>query len=115
MQYVPYLREENAKVQWLMSYIPQAYRDNIEFHNLKPMDEFVRNAKLCYTQFKYKFINSEQWKNKHKDKFDLRNKVIKHPQNPSNNFSSNMNNRFIGQQSVSVKKKNHKLCEQKSQ
>jgi hypothetical protein len=52
MRYVPYLREEKEKVQRFMSCLPQAYKDKIEFLNPKTMDEVIRHAKLCYTQFK---------------------------------------------------------------
>jgi hypothetical protein len=60
MRYVPYLRERKEKVQWFMSCLPQAYKDKIEFLNPKTMDEVIRHAKLCFTQFKQR---SEKYKN----------------------------------------------------
>jgi len=52
MRYVPYLCEEKAKFQRFMSIFPQAYKYKIESLNPKTMDEVIRHAKLCFTQFK---------------------------------------------------------------
>jgi hypothetical protein len=66
MRYVPYLREEKEKVQWFMSCLPQAYKDKIEFLNPKTMDEIIRHAKLCYTQFKQRYENTKTWQNRNR-------------------------------------------------
>ena len=61
MRYVPYIREENDKVQWFMSYLTLSYSNKIAFHNPKYIDEGIRSAKLCYKHFKQKSENSKQW------------------------------------------------------
>ena len=61
LYYIPYLK---AKVQRFMSYIPQNYRDKMEFENPKTMEEAIRQEKLCYTQFKKQEELSKSWKTK---------------------------------------------------
>ena len=46
--YVPYVREEKAKVQQFVSSLPMAIRERIEFDNPKMMDEVIRKARICY-------------------------------------------------------------------
>eukprot|EP00253_Pinus_taeda_P002531 PITA_02531 len=52
--YVPYIREEKAKVQRFVSSLPQTMRERIEFDSLKTMDEAIRKARICYQQNKQK-------------------------------------------------------------
>ena len=52
LRYVPYIREEKAKVQRFVSSLPLAMRERIEFDNSKTMDEAIRKARLCYQQNK---------------------------------------------------------------
>lgn len=49
LHYVPYIKEENAKIQWFLSGFVEAYRNKIEFDNSKTMDGTIRKEKLCYT------------------------------------------------------------------
>ena len=46
LRYVPYIREEKAKVQRFLNCFPAVYKEKIEFDNLKNMDEAVRKARL---------------------------------------------------------------------
>ena len=48
LRYVPYIREEKAKVQRFLNCLPAVYKEKIEFGNPKSMDEVVRKAILCY-------------------------------------------------------------------
>lgn len=48
LRYVPYIREEKAKVQWFVNSLPLAMRERIEFDNPKTMDEAIRKARICY-------------------------------------------------------------------
>ena len=48
LRFVPYIKEEKVKVQRFLSYLPQAYKDKIEFENPKTLDEVLRKARLCY-------------------------------------------------------------------
>ena len=53
-----------------MSYIPQSYRDKMEFENPKIMKEAIIQAKLCYTQFKQCVELSKSWQNKKIEKLE---------------------------------------------
>eukprot|EP00253_Pinus_taeda_P019990 PITA_19990 len=54
LRYVPYIREEKAKVQRFVSSLPAYMRERIEFDNPKSMDEVIRKARICYQQGKQK-------------------------------------------------------------
>ena len=54
LRYVPYIREENAKVQRFLNCFPAVYKEKIEFDHPKTMDEAMRKDRLCYQQFKGK-------------------------------------------------------------
>eukprot|EP00253_Pinus_taeda_P017986 PITA_17986 len=54
LRYVPYIREEKAKVQRFVSSFPPYMRERIEFDNPKSMDEVIRKARICYQQSKQK-------------------------------------------------------------
>eukprot|EP00253_Pinus_taeda_P015625 PITA_15625 len=54
LRYVPYIREEKAKVQRFVSSLPPYMRERIEFDNPKSMDEVIRKARICYQQSKQK-------------------------------------------------------------
>lgn len=48
LQSVPYIKEEKAKVQQFISCLPFSFKDWIEYNNLKPMDEVIDKANICY-------------------------------------------------------------------
>eukprot|EP00253_Pinus_taeda_P003695 PITA_03695 len=54
LRYVPYIREEKAKVQRFVSSLPPYMRERIEFDNPKSIDEVIRKARICYQQSKQK-------------------------------------------------------------
>eukprot|EP00253_Pinus_taeda_P010525 PITA_10525 len=54
LRYVPYIREEKAKVQRFVSSLPLYMRERIEFDNPKTMDKAIRKARICYQQNKQK-------------------------------------------------------------
>eukprot|EP00253_Pinus_taeda_P022926 PITA_22926 len=54
LRYVPYIREEKAKIQRFISSLPQAMWERIEFDNPKSMDEAIRKARICFQQNKQK-------------------------------------------------------------
>eukprot|EP00253_Pinus_taeda_P031475 PITA_31475 len=65
LRYVPYSREEKAKVQRFVSSLPLTMRERIEFDNPKTMDEAIRKARLCYQQNKSKGENpGKRWTDK---------------------------------------------------
>jgi hypothetical protein len=54
LRYVPYIKEEKAKVQRFVSSLPAYIRERIEFDNPRTMDEAIRKARICYQQNKQK-------------------------------------------------------------
>ena len=54
LHYVPYIKEEKAKVQRFISSLPLYMREMIEFDNPKTMDEVIRKARIFYHQSKLK-------------------------------------------------------------
>jgi hypothetical protein len=103
LRYVPYLREEKEKVQRFMSCLSQSFKDKVKFLNPKAMDEVIRHANLCYTQFKQRYENTKKWKNNNtNNQLDPRKKNFNHAHHPSQSALVRKN-RFSGkQQSVSV-------------
>eukprot|EP00253_Pinus_taeda_P010629 PITA_10629 len=60
--YVPYIKEEKAKVQRFVSSLPTYIRERIEFDNPRTMDEAIRKARICYQQNKQKGdISNKRW------------------------------------------------------
>ena len=64
LRYVPYLREEKAKVQRFLSSLPTHMKERIEFVNPWTMDEFIRKAQMCYQQSKTKGKVGKTWQPK---------------------------------------------------
>eukprot|EP00253_Pinus_taeda_P006899 PITA_06899 len=65
LRYVPYIREEKAKVQRFVSSLPPYMRERIEFDNPKSMDEVICKARICYQQSKQKGeITNRKWNEK---------------------------------------------------
>eukprot|EP00253_Pinus_taeda_P021056 PITA_21056 len=75
LRYVPYIREEKAKVNRFFSSLPLAMRERIEFDNPKTMDEVIRKARICYQQSKQKGeILGKKWADKKRNKISGGNK-----------------------------------------
>ena len=71
LRYVPYIREEKAKVQRFVSSLPLSMRERIEFDNPKTMDEAIRKARIFYQQSKHKGeILGKKWVDKKNSKLD---------------------------------------------
>eukprot|EP00253_Pinus_taeda_P018772 PITA_18772 len=65
LSYVPYIKEEKAKVQRFVSSLPSYIRERIEFDNPRTMDEAIRKARICYQQNKQKGDTSnKRWNEK---------------------------------------------------
>ena len=73
LRYVPYLKEEKAKIQRFISGFPIAFKDRIEFDKPRSMEEATRKLKHCYEQLKHIIgTNPEQKGNaKNKGKFAI--------------------------------------------
>eukprot|EP00253_Pinus_taeda_P002784 PITA_02784 len=75
LHYVPYIREEKAKVQRFVSSLPSNMRERIEFDNPKTMDEVIRKARICYQQSKQKGeVPGKIWTDKRNNKLARNNK-----------------------------------------
>ena len=63
-RYVPFFRDEKAKVYRFINRFPSTYKENIEFEIPKTMDEGIRKSKLCYHLFKPRSEVTRSWKKK---------------------------------------------------
>eukprot|EP00253_Pinus_taeda_P020750 PITA_20750 len=78
LRYVPYIREEKAKVQRFIRSLPQAMRERIEFDNPKSMDEAIRKARICFQQNKQKGEGvGRQWMDKRNSRTAMGNKGVR--------------------------------------
>eukprot|EP00253_Pinus_taeda_P028992 PITA_28992 len=66
LRYVPYIKEEKAKVQRFVSSLPAYIRERIEFDNPRTMDEAIHKARICYQQNKQKGDTSNKRWNERK-------------------------------------------------
>ena len=55
LRYVPYVKEEKAKIQRFISGLLIAYKDRIEFNEPKSLEEAIRKLKHCYEKSEHKF------------------------------------------------------------
>eukprot|EP00253_Pinus_taeda_P012017 PITA_12017 len=75
LHYVPYIKEEKAKVQRFVNSLPSYIRERIEFDNPRTMDEAIRKARICYQQSKQKGDTSnERWNEKRSSRMVGRSK-----------------------------------------
>jgi len=72
LRYVPYLKEEKAKIQRFVSCLSFSYREIIEFDNPKTMDQTIRKENLCFYQNHKKYDNSKGWMTKKNEKFNIK-------------------------------------------
>eukprot|EP00253_Pinus_taeda_P029718 PITA_29718 len=71
LHYMPYIREEKAKVQRFFNSLPASTRETIKFDNPKTMDKVIRKAKFFYQQSKQKGDNpGKKWVDKTSSKLD---------------------------------------------
>ena len=61
LRYVPYLRDEKAKVQRFLSSLPTHMKERIEFVNPRTMDEAICKEKMCYQHSKEKGEVGKIW------------------------------------------------------
>jgi len=52
LRYVPYLKEEKAKVHRFFNGFPISYRDQIEFYEIRLLEEAIQILKHCYEKLK---------------------------------------------------------------
>ena len=52
LRYVPYIIDENPKIQRFLSCLPTSFKDRIEFDNPTTLEEAMRKVDFCYKQSK---------------------------------------------------------------
>ena len=80
LRYVRHITDDKVQIQHFLSGLPQAYKERIEFDELRTIEEAIRKAKYYYDQNKGTLDIHKAWKDKKKEKFDQRKKGFK----PSN-------------------------------
>jgi hypothetical protein len=50
LRFVSYIQEDKVKIQRFLSYLPQSYRDRIQFDNPKSLSEVFKKERMCYDQ-----------------------------------------------------------------
>ena len=68
LSYVPYLKDDKAKVQRFVSGFPLEFRDQIEYDEPRSLEEVIRKLKHFYEQSKCKTKSQQGWKGKVKAK-----------------------------------------------
>jgi hypothetical protein len=66
LRYLPYIKEEKAKMQRFLNGIPQSFRDRVEFDEPKTLEDTIHKARYCYEKIKHKEALHTDWKKKGK-------------------------------------------------
>ena len=72
LRYVPYIKEEKAKIQRFISGLLVSFKDRIEFDEPRSLEEAIRKLKHCYEKFKCETKTKPYWRGnvKNKGKWD---------------------------------------------
>jgi hypothetical protein len=54
LRYMPYIKEENMKMQRFISGLPQSFQNIIYFDEPNTLEDVIRKARYCYEQFNHK-------------------------------------------------------------
>jgi hypothetical protein len=76
LRFVSYRKEDKVKIQRFFSCLPQYYKDIIEFHNPKSLNEVFRQAIMCYEQYKHIYEIPKAFNDKKQDKLNQRKKGL---------------------------------------
>ena len=68
LRYVPYLKDEKAKIQRFVNGFPLAFKYEIEFDEPQSLEEAIRKLKHYYQQSKRKPEFKRDWKQNEKTK-----------------------------------------------
>ena len=69
-RYLPYIKNEKAKVYRFISCLPQSYKDKIEFDMPKTVDEGIKKVRLYYLQFKQRSKMRKNWQHKKRENME---------------------------------------------
>ena len=89
LKYVPYIVDENPKVQRFLSCLPFHIKYRIEYDNPKTLEEAMRKADFCYEQNPKK-ESMTNWKAKTTNNFEQRKKGFV----PNRNFKNSNTRNF---------------------
>ena len=62
LRYVPYFKEEKAKIQRFISGFMVEFKDKIEFVETRSLEESIQKLKHCYEQSKHKYETKSDWR-----------------------------------------------------
>jgi hypothetical protein len=48
LRFMPYIKEDKVNIQRFLSFLPQSYKEKIEFDNPKSLNEVFRTTQMCY-------------------------------------------------------------------
>ena len=68
LRYVPYLKDENAKIQRFTNRFQVAFKDQIDFDEPRSLEEAIKMLKNCYEKSKRKPKFKHGWKGNEKTK-----------------------------------------------
>ena len=94
LRYVPYITYEKPKIQHFRSCFLIMFKERIEYHNAKMLEERMREANFCYDQNKNKRESVPIWNTKRPDNFDPRKKNNKFHKNTRNNYKGYQGNNY---------------------
>ena len=101
LKYVPFIVDENTKVQWFLSCLPYHIKDTIDYDNLKTLEEAMRKANFYYKQNRKK-ESMNNWKAKRNNNFEQKTKDFVPNRNFKNSNTRNFPNKnFQGNKSNS--------------
>jgi len=68
LRYVPYLKEEKAKIQIFVSGLPIVFKNRIELDEPRLLEEAIQNIKNLYEQLKHKIETKLVWRDNERNK-----------------------------------------------
>jgi hypothetical protein len=74
LKYVPFIKDEDVKIQRYLSGLPPSIGDKIQYDDPKTMEETIRREKCLYEQWREKPIFQKAWDNQKRFKKEQRKK-----------------------------------------
>ena len=91
---MPYIVDENPKVQWFLSCLHFHIKDIIEYYNPKTLEEAMRKNFFCYEQNQNR-ESMPNWKAKRSNNFEHKKKGLISNHNCRNNNTHNFTNKNL--------------------
>jgi hypothetical protein len=74
LKYVPFIKDEQVKIQRYLSGLPSFISDKLQYDDPKTLEEAIRRAKCLYDQHKGRTNFQKAWEDKKKNKMEQRKK-----------------------------------------